>query len=193
MGTYTYAQIEGFWDNAGGDPSVAPIMAAISEAESSGSDIVQQGQPYASTGWGLWQITPGDSYPSIGTDNALLNPQVNAEAAVAKYKSQGLGAWTTYQSGAYKQFLQGNVTPNATGASYTAQPASLTSSIASGALSGIMSGFGISSIQDLAERAALILFGAAIVVIAILRMTKLDNKAVNVGKTAVAVRTGGAL
>jgi hypothetical protein len=36
--------------------------------------------------------------------------------AVAKYRTQGLGAWTTYTSGAYKAFLQGNVPPNVGGA-----------------------------------------------------------------------------
>lgn len=192
MGTYTFAQLEGFWDQAGGDPSLAPTMAAISEAESSGSDVIQKGQPYATTGWGLWQITPGDSEPSIGVDNALLNPLTNAQAAVAKEKSQGLGAWTTYTSGAYKQFMQGNVTPNqATAASYAnGTQASVTGDIAKGVLGGIMSGFGISDVKDLAERAALILFGVAIVVIAILRMTQLDNKAANVAVGAAKARIG---
>jgi len=31
--------------------------------------------------------------------------------AVAKYRSQGLGAWGTYDSGAYRQFLRGGVAP----------------------------------------------------------------------------------
>ena len=148
--------------------------------------------PYATTGWGIWQVTPGNSVPSIGVDNALLNPTVNAKAAVAKEQSQGLGAWTTYTSGAYQQYMQGNVTPSATAVSdTTATQASVTSDIASGMLSGIMSGFGITSVQDLAERAALILFGGAIIVIAVLRMTQMDNKAVEVGKGVVAARTGG--
>lgn len=192
MGTYTFAQLEGFWDQAGGDPQLAPTMAAISEAESSGSDVMQQGQPYGSTGWGLWQITPGNSYPGIGVDQALLNPLTNAQAAVKKEQTQGLGAWTTYTSGAYKQFMQGNVTPNtATAASYTnGTQASLPGTIASTMLGGIMSGFGISDVKDLAERAGLILFGGFIIVIAVLRMTKLDNKAVGVAKETTLARVG---
>lgn len=198
MGTYTYAQLEGFWDQAGGDPNVAPIMAAVAEAESSGSDVIQQGQPYATTGWGLWQITPGDSVPSVGIDQALLNPLTNAEAAVSKYKSQGLGAWTTYTSGAYRQYLQGNVSPNtATAANYvtsatstTATQAGLPSTIASTVLGGLMSGFGITDVKDFAERAGLILFGGLVCVIAILRMTQLDNKAVELGKQATIARAG---
>jgi Lysozyme like domain len=111
MAAYTYSQLEGFWTGAGGSSATAGIAAAIAMAESSGENVIQQGQPYATTGWGLWQITPGDSEPSIGTDNALLNPQTNAKAAVAKWKAAGesFSPWTTFTSGKYLQFLQGNV------------------------------------------------------------------------------------
>lgn len=86
-------------------------MAAIAMAESSGNNVIQQGQPYSSTGWGLWQITPGNSVASVGTDQALLNPVNNAKAAFIKWKGQGLGAWTTYTSGAYRQFLPAGSPP----------------------------------------------------------------------------------
>lgn len=111
MGTYTYAQLEGLWINNGGPIAVAPIAAAIALAESSGSDVIQKGQPYKTTGWGLWQITPGNSVPSVGVDNALLDPNKNAQAAVAKFKAAGnsFSPWTTYTSGAYRQFLQQGV------------------------------------------------------------------------------------
>ena len=102
----TYGQIEGYWIAAGGDPKVASTMAAIALAESSGqADIKQPGQPYSTTGWGLWQITPGNSEPQYGTDTQLFDPLANAKAAVAKYNSQGLHAWTTYTTGIYKRFL----------------------------------------------------------------------------------------
>ena len=97
--------LESLWTSAGGPANVAVIMAAIAMAESGGRNVIQQGQPYGTTGWGLWQITPGNSEPKFGVDQALLVPINNARAAVAKYQSQGLGAWTTYTSGAYKQFL----------------------------------------------------------------------------------------
>jgi hypothetical protein len=103
----TYAQAEGFWIAADGPSGVASIMAAIAEAESSlNPSAIQQGQPYATTGWGLWQITPGNSVPSVGIDGALLDPLTNARAALVKYRGQGLKAWTTYTSGRYKQYLQ---------------------------------------------------------------------------------------
>jgi hypothetical protein len=122
MAAYTYSQLEGFWTGAGGSSATAGIAAAIAMAESSGENVIQQGQPYATTGWGLWQITPGDSEPSIGTDNALLNPQTNAKAAVAKWKAAGesFSPWTTFTSGKYLSFLQGNVPASNTGTTTTA-------------------------------------------------------------------------
>src|SRR5215469_6964813 len=84
----------------------ASYLVAISHPESGAdSSVVQQGQPYATTGWGLWQITPGNSEPQFGINQALLNPQSNADAAAAKLRSQGLGAWTTYTSGLYQPYF----------------------------------------------------------------------------------------
>lgn len=110
---YTFAQLESFAIQGGFPANVAPIMAAIALAESSGVNQVQKGQPYSTTGWGLWQITPGNSVPQFGTDQALLNPVNNAQAAFVKWKGQGYGAWTTYTSGAYRQFLPANIPPPA--------------------------------------------------------------------------------
>lgn len=83
----------------------AADLVATSHPESGGCGVVQQGQPYSTTGWGAWQITPGNSESQFGSDGALLNLQPNADAAAAKLDSQGLGAWTTFTSGAYKPFL----------------------------------------------------------------------------------------
>jgi hypothetical protein len=105
MGDYNYAQLEELWINAGGSPSLAPVMAAIAMAESSGNPNAYN----ASGASGLWQIL-GAVNPA--DQDQLFNPVVNAHEAVLKYQSQGLGAWVTYTSGAYKQFLQGNVPPS---------------------------------------------------------------------------------
>lgn len=93
-------QLEYYWIQAGGPAAVAPIAAAIALAESGGRSVKQQGQPYATTGWGPWQITPGD--PS------LLDVSTNARAAVAKYRAAGnsFTPWTTYNNGKYKYYLQ---------------------------------------------------------------------------------------
>jgi hypothetical protein len=124
--TYTYSQLEGFWEQAGGPANVAGIAAAIAMAESAGNNVKQQGQPYATTGWGLWQITPGNSESNIGVDDQLLNPQTNAKAAVAKYKAAGnsFQPWTTFTKGTYLQFLKGNVPASNTGTSTVTASAS---------------------------------------------------------------------
>jgi hypothetical protein len=105
-GTISYSAAESYWTMAGGPSALAPTMAAIASAESGlQPGVIQQGQPYDTTGWGLRQITPGNSEPQIGIDKALLSPLTNARAAVAKYNSGGLSQWTTYTSGAYQQYM----------------------------------------------------------------------------------------
>lgn len=85
MRLYFY-QLTALWTGAGGNPSWAPLMAGIAYAESGGTPMsVQQTQPPETTGWGLWQITPGTK--------TLLTPQANARAAVTKWNAQGLTAW----------------------------------------------------------------------------------------------------
>lgn len=111
----SYAQLEGLWIQAGGDTSAAPLMAAIALAESSGNPqaINPTDNNGQQTSWGLWQISNGTHNQPVPN---ILDPLINAQQAVAKYKSQGLGAWGTYTSGAYKNYLQGNVPPNLTAA-----------------------------------------------------------------------------
>jgi hypothetical protein len=105
---YTYSQLEGLWTQAGGSASLAPLMAAIAEAESGGNDqaVNATDNGGTQTSWGLWQISNGTH--SMPVANILSGP-VNAQQAVAKVKSQGLSAWGTYDSGAYKQYLNGSV------------------------------------------------------------------------------------
>jgi hypothetical protein len=114
-GTLNTAAIGGFWVLAGGPSSVAETAEAITGAESSFEPgIIQAGQPYSTTGWGLWQITPGDSIPgTYGQDYQLLDPWNNAEGAVNKYDAAGgFTPWTTYVDGAYKNYLQYTSPPN---------------------------------------------------------------------------------
>ncbi len=123
-GTLGYAQIEGFWRDAGGPASPAgnftddQIAAAITGAESSFlPGIIQPGVNYCDAGsdragWGLWQLTCGNSVPQFGTNFQLLDPWNNAEAAVSKYDADvaagfnGFDPWSTYTDGAYASFLQ---------------------------------------------------------------------------------------
>ena len=113
---YTYAQLEGLWINAGGPKAVAPIAAAIAEAESGGCSAAvnaldSNGEGGTQTSWGLWQISNGThSQPVAG----ILNPATNAQQAVAKYTGNNdtFGDWGTYTSGAYKAYLNNSTTPD---------------------------------------------------------------------------------
>ena len=115
-GTLGFAQIEGFWVAAGGPSSVAATAAAITGAESGFQPgAIQQGTAYCGsgsnkTGWGLWQITCGNSESQFGQDYQMLDPWNNAEAAVAKYEGSGgtFNPWTTYTRGTYLSFLPSN-------------------------------------------------------------------------------------
>lgn len=143
MSTLTYGQLEGVWIAAGGDPGAAATMAAIAYPESGANpSSIQQGQPYATTGWGLWQITPGNSVPSVGTNQQLLDPFTNAKAAVVKYNASkarsgnGFLPWTTYTSGKYKRYLQSGVPPTTQGVMTGGQTISATLTSATGSTDG---------------------------------------------------------
>ena len=123
-GTLGYAAIEGYWLYAGGPDATtngytqAQIAAAITGAESSFyPGIIQSGVDYCGAGsdragWGLWQITCGNSVPQYGTDFQVLDPWNNAEAAVAKCIADEdadyncFTPWSTWASGAYENYLQ---------------------------------------------------------------------------------------
>jgi hypothetical protein len=98
---------------AGFKGNQAAVMAAIAMAESGGNSGAHNTN--AGTGdnsYGLWQINMlGSMGPErrrqfgIGSNDALFNPGTNAAAAMSMYRSQGLGAWSTYKNGAYRQYL----------------------------------------------------------------------------------------
>lgn len=100
-GKLTAAEVAGYAFEAGfSDTKIDPgtgkpdlvVITAISQPESgANSDTIQQGQPEATTGEGVWQDTP----PQPGD----LDPETNAQHVYAKFETQGFGAWTTYQDG----------------------------------------------------------------------------------------------
>lgn len=103
------------WIDAGGPAYLAPVMAAIASAESgSGTNLYgdyENGQP-TSIGW--WQIH-NVNWSTLGVnEQELLDPATNAWAAVQIWKSQGLGAWTTFTNGAYEKYLGGKYVPGQT-------------------------------------------------------------------------------
>lgn len=98
MPILSWEQVAAVAIKAGWSPGPAVIAVSITEPESArDSTVIQQGQPYSTTGWGLWQITPGNSEPQFGVDHAMLNPLNNARAALAKYNGAGgFSPWTTW-------------------------------------------------------------------------------------------------
>jgi murein DD-endopeptidase MepM/ murein hydrolase activator NlpD len=103
MTTLNFAQLKQLAANAGFPSGLQNTMAAIALAESGGNP--QSTNPNDNggrqTSWGLWQISYGNHTPPPNWSN----PQANANLAYQKYLSQGLGAWGTYTSGKYKQYM----------------------------------------------------------------------------------------
>lgn len=110
MTQYSYSQLETLWlDTAKGTQYAtdawAQLMAAIAMAESGGDSSAYN--PSGATG--LWQILGA---VNSSDQSSLTDPTVNAHEALLKLQSQGLGAWVTYTSGAYKQFLSAGTNPS---------------------------------------------------------------------------------
>lgn len=147
-----YAQLEGYWDQAGGDPKLAPLMAAIALAESghlhdgkveSNSDALNPTDNHGTqSSFGSWQVSNGTHMPPIGNWN---DPAANAREAVKIYQEQGLKAWGTYTSGAYKPYLKGGVPPQEGGGTQATDTSFWTwilGQLGSGPLSGLAGGAG---------------------------------------------------
>jgi hypothetical protein len=95
--------------NAGGFTIQTPIAVAIALAESGGvttkyNPETAAGTPLGSGSRGLWQIY-GKAHPQYN-NNTLYDPLVNAKAAyVISSKGTNWNPWSSFTSGAYKQFL----------------------------------------------------------------------------------------
>jgi|SRR5712664_931853 len=114
MTAYTYAQLEQLWINNGGPKAAAPVAAAVALAESGGNTAATNPTDNngTQTSWGLWQISNGTHAQPVPN---ILDPNVNAAQAVAKYQGEGNSfgpAWGTYDSGAYEKYLSPGTTPD---------------------------------------------------------------------------------
>ena len=100
---------------AGWPPHLIPTMIGVAGAESeryTGADTRKSGTDPNSThetSMGILQVNykvHKDLVHSMGyTQNDLYDPLINAKVALRVYQMQGLGAWTTYASGRYRDFL----------------------------------------------------------------------------------------
>lgn len=113
MTRLSYAQMEGYWIKAGGPKELAPVAAAIGEAESGGNtDAINPNDNHGTqSSFGVWQISNGTHTPPSAN---WADPATNASLAVAKFKGAGnnFSPWGTYDSGAYKAYMNGATTPD---------------------------------------------------------------------------------
>lgn len=110
---FSNPELASFARKAGFSEELIPTMVGISKAESGGNPLAFN--PDASTGdlsYGLMQINMiGGMGPErrqafgIKTNEELYDPLTNFKAAKKIYDQQGLGAWSVYRSGKYKDFL----------------------------------------------------------------------------------------
>jgi len=107
---YSYGQLEGYWNAAGGPPRLAPVAAAIALAESRGkpNEVNPTDNGGKQSSYGLWQISNGTHSPP---NPNWADPLENARLAVAKWQAGGWKPWGTWASGEYRQFLQKGVAP----------------------------------------------------------------------------------
>jgi len=120
---FSNPEIASFARKAGFPEELIPTMVGISKAESGGDPLAFN--PNASTGdlsYGLMQINMlGGMGPErrkefgIRKNEELYDPITNFKAAKKIYDQQGLGAWSVYRSGKYKDFLPTGAQVNQTG------------------------------------------------------------------------------
>lgn len=108
----SYQALKSLWIAAGGSKDKADVMAAIAIAESGGRPSAKNTKP-PDYSIGLWQINyygnllPGRTKEFGSPASLAASPTAQARAAVAIERQQGLAAWSTYTSGAYKKYLNG--------------------------------------------------------------------------------------
>lgn len=92
------------WIQEGGPPQVANTMAAIVMAESSGRMNAVDHDSNGTTDYGPFQV---NSVHGFNPHLLMTDPAYTTRAAIKVYKSQGLQAWSTYNNGDYKDYLNG--------------------------------------------------------------------------------------
>ena len=129
-GTYSFTQLETIWVQGGGNPGLAPTMAAIALAESGGRPNALHNSAYPNLpnykppapgglpeySVGLWQLNyvingQWDSGREArwGTPANVTNPLANASGAASLAKDgSGLTNWSTYNNHSYLGYLPRN-------------------------------------------------------------------------------------
>ena len=89
---FSNPELASFARKAGFSEELIPTMVGISKAESGGNPLA---------------FNPDERRQAFGikTNEELYDPLTNFKAAKKIYDQQGLGAWSVYRSGKYKDFL----------------------------------------------------------------------------------------
>lgn len=140
---FTYAQLMGIWEQAGGSSTQAALAAAISMAESGGNSTAYHIDTNGSIDRGLWQINSShgnaSSFDVMTNARAAVSLSCNGKCtnSCSPRGYTGWGNWTTYCSGAFRQFYasgtvaDNHVPINATNAAAN-QPAIETNAVLTG-------------------------------------------------------------
>lgn len=98
--TYSQAQLQDLWVQAGGNPAKAQIASAIAMAESGGKTNATDNDSNGSVDRGLWQIN------SVHGALSTYSPLANARAAVQlSANGTNWSPWVTFTSGAYLKYM----------------------------------------------------------------------------------------
>lgn len=103
-GQLSLGQLEDLWVQAGGDPRYAGLMARIAIRESGGNPNATHVNTNGSVDRGLWQV---NSIWGKWSTSSLGSPLGSARAAVHVLRTQGAGAWATYNPATDRQFIGG--------------------------------------------------------------------------------------
>jgi len=116
-----FGELELLARQAGFDPQDSPTIAAIALAESGGNPNAHNPR-YPDNSYGLMQVNmldePGYMLGAerrkrygLSSNEQLKDPLTNMRAAKDIFDTQGLGAWSVFKSGAYKDHLPGSFKP----------------------------------------------------------------------------------
>lgn len=196
MTTLTVAQAADALRKAGWTETLIPIMVGIGKAES-GLRVEATSKPNrnGTIDHGWLQINSVHSQYDVA--RLISDPVYTAAAGLAIYKSQGLKAWSTYNSGAYKAGGLADVGP----AGAATAPSSSTGTVQNVSLAG--DAFGDvagkigTAVQPVAYRLLALSVAAGLALAGMWRLTKAPRAAAmkvgqDVGKAAAAVATDGA-
>lgn len=114
---YSFADLVAIAKQAGFPDTEAPTAAAVALAESSGNAGASHVNSNGTVDYGLWEIN--SVHRALLAGKNWRDPLVNAQMAYQVWHDAGgkWSPWSTFKSGAYTKYLNGNVAGAGVGAS----------------------------------------------------------------------------